>query len=156
MPWIQVYDPLGGAWLSTAAAALPIVLLLVALGVLEWRAHRAALLGLVSAMVISVAVFGMPLETAAATACYGGAYGFLPIGWIVLNAVFLYSLTVETGQFEILKSSVGRLSTDRRIQALLVAFSFGAFIEGAAGFGTPVATCSALLIGLGYTPHYAA
>jgi lactate permease len=156
MPWIQVYDPLGGPWLSTAAAALPIVLLLVALGVLEWRAHAAALLGLVSALAVAVGVFGMPLGTASATAVYGAAYGFLPIGWIVLNAVFLYSLTVETGQFEILKSSVGRLSSDRRIQALLVAFSFGAFIEGASGFGTPVAICSALLIGLGFTPLYAA
>src|SRR6266849_36078 len=156
MPWIQVYDPLGGAWLSTAAAALPIVLLLVALGVLEWRAHLAALLGLVSALAISVLVFGMPLGTASATALFGAAYGFLPIGWIVLNAVLLYSLSVATGQFEILKSSVGRLSGDRRIQALLVAFSFGAFIEGASGFGTPVAICSALLIGLGFTPLYAA
>ena len=156
MSWIQVYDPLGGPWLSTAAAALPIVLLLAALGVLEWRAHRAALLGLVSALAVSVFVFGMPPGAAAATALYGGAYGFLPIGWIVLNAVFLYSLTVETGQFEILKASVGRLSHDRRIQALLVAFSFGAFIEGASGFGTPVAICSALLIGLGFTPLYAA
>src|SRR5436190_2958462 len=156
VPWIQVYDPLGGAWLSTAAAALPIVLLLGALGLLEWRAHRAALLGLVSAIAISVLVFGMPLGSATATAAYGAAYGFMPIGWIVLNAVFLYNLTVETGQFEIVKSSVGRLSADRRIQALLVAFSFGAFIEGASGFGTPVAICSALLIGLGFTPLYAA
>ena len=156
MPWIQVYDPLGGAWLSTAAAALPIVLLLVALGVLEWRAHRAALLGLGSALAVSILVYGMPVGTASATALYGAAYGFMPIGWIVLNAVFLYSLTVATGQFEILKSSVGRLSADRRIQALLVAFSFGAFFEGASGFGTPVAICSALLIGLGFTPLYAA
>ncbi len=156
MPWIQVYDPLGSPWLSTAAAALPIVLLLGALGLLEWRAHRAALLGLVSAIATSVLVFGMPLGTASATALYGAAYGFLPIGWIVLNAVFLYSLTVATGQFEILKGSVGRLSGDRRIQALLVAFSFGAFIEGASGFGTPVAICSALLMGLGFTPLYAA
>jgi lactate permease len=156
LPWIQVYDPLGGPWLSTAAAALPIVLLLVALGVFEWRAHRAALLGLMSALAVSVFVFGMPARTAIATAAYGAAYGFLPIGWIVLNAVFLYSLTVATGQFDVLKSSVGRLSRDRRIQALLVAFSFGAFIEGASGFGTPVAICSALLIGLGFTPLYAA
>ena len=132
------------------------MLLLAALGVLEWRAHRAALLGLVAALAVSVLVFGMPIGTAAATAAYGAAYGFLPIGWIVLNAVFLYSLTVETGQFEILRLSVGRLSADRRIQALLVAFSFGAFIEGASGFGTPVAICSALLIGLGFTPLYAA
>jgi len=156
LPWIQVYDPLHGPWLSTAAAALPIVLLLVALGVLEWRAHRAALLGLLAALAVSILVFGMPARTAVATAAYGAAYGFLPIGWIVLNAVFLYSLTVATGQFDVLKSSVGRLSHDRRIQALLVAFSFGAFIEGASGFGTPVAICSALLIGLGFTPLYAA
>ena len=156
MSWIQVYDPLGSPWLSTAAASLPIVLLLGALAVLEWHAHRAALLGLASALVVSILVYGMPVGTAMATAAYGAAYGFLPIGWIVLNAVFLYNLTVESGQFEIIKGSVGRLSRDRRIQALLVAFSFGAFIEGASGFGTPVAICSALLIGLGFTPLYAA
>ena len=156
MAWIQTYDPLGQPWLSTAAAALPIVLLLAALGALEWPAHRAALLGLLAALGVSVFVYGMPPGTAAATALYGAAYGFLPIGWIVLNAVFLYSLTVATGQFELLKNSVGRLSSDRRIQALLVAFAFGAFIEGASGFGTPVAICSALLIGLGFTPLYAA
>src|SRR4051812_6890264 len=98
----------------------------------------------------------MPAKMAAATAIYGAAYGFLPIGWIILNAVFLYNLTVHTGQFEVVKSSVGRLSNDRRVQALLVAFSFCAFIEGAAGVGTPVAICSALLIGLGFTPLYAA
>ena len=150
------HDPLGSPWLSTAAAAFPIVLLLVALGLLEWRAHLAALAGLTAAVAVSVFVFGMPLPTAAATAIYGALYGFLPIGWIVLTAVFLYSLTVATGQFDIVKSSVGRLSSDRRIQALLVAFSFGAFIEGACGFGTPVAICSALLMGLGFTPLYAA
>jgi len=155
-PWIQVYDPLGSPWLSTAAAALPIVLLLVALGLLEWRAHIAALAGLVAALGVSTFVFGMPLGSAGATALYGAAYGFLPIGWIVLNAVFLYTLTVATGQFDIVKASVGRLSADRRVQALLVAFSFGAFIEGASGFGTPVAICSALLIGLGFTPLYSA
>jgi len=155
-PWIQVYDPLGHAWLSTAAAALPIVLLLVALGILEWRAHLAALAGLTAALAVSIIVYGMPVPTAAATTAYGAAYGFLPIGWIILNAVFLYNLTVHTGQFEIVKASVGRLSNDRRIQALLVAFAFGAFIEGASGFGTPVAICSALLIGLGFTPLYAA
>jgi lactate permease len=156
MPWIQVYDPLGNPWLRTLAAALPIVLLLVALGVLEWRAHIAALAGLVAALAVSVIVYGMPPSNAAATAVYGAAYGLLPIGWIIVNAVFLYNLTVQTGQFEIVKSSVARLSADRRIQALLIAFSFGAFIEGASGFGTPVAICSALLMGLGFTPLYAA
>jgi lactate permease len=156
LSWIQIYDPLASPWLSTAAAALPIVLLLAALALLEWRAHHAALLGLVAALGVSVFVFGMPAGTALATAAYGAAYGLLPIGWIVLTAVFLYNLTVETGQFEVLKGSVSRLSSDRRIQALLVAFAFGAFIEGASGFGTPVAICSALLIGLGFTPLYAA
>ncbi len=155
-PWVQVYDPLGNPWLSTAAAALPIVLLLVTLGVLEWRAHLAALTGLVAALAVSTIVYGMPVRLAAATAVYGAAYGLLPIGWIIVNAVFLYNLTVSTGQFEIVKSSVARLSADRRIQALLIAFSFGAFIEGASGFGTPVAICSALLMGLGFTPLYAA
>ena len=154
--WIQAYDPLNSPWLSTMAAALPIVLLLVTLGVLQWRAHIAALAGLSAAVVVSVAIFGMPVGTVTATAIYGAAYGFLPIGWIVLNAVFLYNLTVATGQFEVVKTSVGRLSSDRRIQALLVAFSFGAFIEGASGFGTPVAICAALMIGLGFTPLHSA
>ena len=155
-PWIQAYDPLGSPWLSTAAAALPIVLLLVALAVLEWRAHAAAFAGLVSALAIATIVYGMPPRAAAATAIYGAGYGFLPIGWIVLNAVFLYELTVATGQFHVLRRSVGQLSKDRRVQALLVAFSFGAFIEGACGFGAPIAICSALLIGLGFTPLHAA
>ena len=156
MPWIQVYDPLGNAWLSTAAAAFPIVLLLGALAVFEWKAQWAALAGLASALAVSVLIYGMPVSSAAATAVYGAAYGLFPIGWIILCAVFLYNLTVTTGQFEIVKASVARLSADRRIQALLVAFSFGAFIEGAAGFGTPVAITAALLMGLGFTPLYAA
>ena len=156
MPWIQVYDPLGNAWLSTLAAAFPIVLLLVALAVFEWKAQWAALAGLTAALVVSVVIYGMPVKTAAATAVYGAAYGLFPIGWIILNAVFLYNLTVTTGNFEIVKRSVARLSADRRIQALLVAFSFGAFIEGAAGFGTPVAITAALLMGLGFQPLYAA
>ena len=156
MPWIQVYDPLGHAVLSTLIAALPIVLLLTTLAIFEWKAHWAALAGLVAALLVSTAVYGMPVSAAAATAVYGAAYGLFPIGWIILAAVFLYNLTVAAGQFEIVKSSVARLSSDRRIQALLVAFSFGAFIEGAAGFGTPVAITAALLMGLGFTPLYSA
>jgi lactate permease len=156
MPWIQVYDPLGNAVLSTLVAALPIVLLLATLALLEWKAHWAALTGLVAALLVSVAVYGMPVGAAAGTAVYGAFYGLFPIGWIILAAVFLYNLTVATGQFEIVKASVARLSSDRRIQALLVAFSFGAFIEGAAGFGTPVAITAALLMGLGFTPLYSA
>src|SRR4030095_10168885 len=156
MEWVQVYDPLGNPWLSTLAAALPILLLLGTLAILEWKAHWAAMGGLASGLLVSVVIYGMPARTAAATAVYGAAYGLFPIGWIILNAVFLYSLTVKTGQFEIVKSSVARLSADRRVQALLIAFSFGAFIEGAAGFGTPVAITAALLMGLGFTPLYAA
>jgi lactate permease len=156
MPWVQVYDPLGNAWLSTLAAALPIFLLLATLALLEWKAQWAALAGLASALLISIVVYGMPASAALATAVYGACYGLFPIGWIILNAVFLYSLTVKTGQFEVVKGSVARLSADRRVQALLIAFSFGAFIEGAAGFGTPVAITAALLMGLGFTPLYAA
>jgi lactate permease len=156
MEWVQVYDPLGHAWLSTMAAALPIVGLLVTLAVFEWKAQWAALTGLVLALIIAVGVYGMPASSAAATAAYGAAYGLFPIGWIILNAVFLYNLAVASGTFETVKRSVAALSPDRRIQALLIAFSFGAFIEGAAGFGTPVAISAALLMGLGFTPLYAA
>jgi lactate permease len=156
MEWIQVYDPLGNPWLSTLAAALPIVGLLVTLAVFEWKAHWAALTGLALALAVAIGIYGMPARSAAATAVYGAAYGLFPIGWIILNAVFLYNIAVTSGTFETVKSSVAALSPDRRIQALLIAFSFGAFIEGAAGFGTPVAICAALLMGLGFTPLYAA
>ena len=152
MEWIQVYDPLGNAWLSTLAAALPIVGLLVTLAIFEWRAQWAALTGLVLALAVAVGVYGMPASSAAATAVYGACYGLFPIGWIILNAVFLYNIAVASGTFETVKRSVAALSPDRRIQALLIAFSFGAFIEGAAGFGTPVAICAALLMGLGFKP----
>src|SRR3954469_25725527 len=152
MGWVQAYDPFHHAWLSTIVAAFPIVLLLVTLGLLEWKAHWAALAGLAAAFAVATAVYGMPASTALGAALDGAAYGLFPIGWIVVNAVFLYNLTVAAGQFDIVKSSVARLSGDRRIQALLVAFSFGAFIEGAAGFGTPVAITAALLGGLGFTP----
>jgi lactate permease len=156
MEWIQVYDPLGNAWLSTLAAALPIVGLLVTLAIFEWKAQWAALTGLALALAVAVGVYGMPASSAAATAAYGACYGLFPIGWIILNAVFLYNIAVASGTFETVKTSVAALSPDRRIQALLIAFSFGAFIEGAAGFGTPVAICAALLMGLGFTPLYSA
>src|SRR5918992_3090361 len=156
MEWIQVYDPLNNEWLSTLVAALPIVGLLVTLAFLEWKAQWAALTGLGLALVVAVAVYGMPIQSAAATAVYGAAYGLFPIGWIILNAVFLYNIAVASGTFETVKRSVAMLSPDRRIQALLIAFSFGAFIEGAAGFGTPVAISAALLLGAGFKPLYAA
>jgi lactate permease len=156
MEWVQVYNPLGNAVLSTLAAALPIVLLLFTLAILEIAAWRAALIGLLSAVGISIWIYGMPAGAATAASINGIAYGLFPIGWIVLNAVFLYDLTVASGTFETVKASVAQLSGDRRIQALLVCFSFGAFVEGAAGFGTPVAICSALMIGLGFPPISAA
>jgi lactate permease len=155
MDWVQVYDPLGFPALSTAAAATPIVVLLGLL-VAEVSAPKAALSGLLTALGTAIFVFGMPAPAALAAATYGACFGLVPIGWIVLSAVFLFQLTVHAGQFEIVKHSVAAISPDRRMQALLIAFSFGTFLEGAAGFGTPVAISAALLIGLGFTPLYAA
>jgi lactate permease len=152
MTWSQVYDPLGSALLSTALAALPIVVLLGSLAGLRIRAHYAALIGLLTSFVVAVVVFGMPLRMTFAGAVYGTAYGLFPIGWIVLNVIFLYQLTYECGLFARLRHSITGLTEDRRLQLLLVAFSFGAFIEGACGFGTPVAVTGAILIGLGFTP----
>jgi lactate permease len=155
MEWVQVYDPLGSAVWSPLAAGLPIVVLLGLL-VLGVSAPRAALAGLAAAVAVAIGIFKMPVAPALAAAAYGGCFGLLPIGWIVLAAVFLYHLTVRTGQFEVVKHSVMAISPDQRMQALLIAFSFGTFLEGAAGFGTPVAISAALLIGLGFSPLYAA
>jgi lactate permease len=156
MQWTQLYDPLHSPWLSTAVAAIPIVLLLGSLGLLGWSAPRAAALGLVAALGVAIFAYEMPWQMALNSAVYGACFGLFPIGWIVLAAIFLYSLTVQTGQFEIVKASVVGLSADRRLQALLIAFSFGAFVEGAAGFGTPVAISAALMIGTGFSPLHAA
>jgi lactate permease len=137
-------------------AAIPIVVLLGLLGVLQVRAQIAALAGLLSALLIAVLVYRMPAGLAIMSAVYGVAFGLFPIGWIVLCAIFLYDITIHTGQFEIVKRTIGGLADDRRVQVLLIAFSFGAFIEGAAGFGTPVAISAAMLIGLGFRPLAAA
>lgn len=155
MQWQQVYDPLGHAWLSTAMAAVPIAALLGLL-VAGVSAPRAAMAGLVAALLVATAGYGMPAQCALAAAALGAGFGLLPIGWIVFAAVFLFHLTERAGQFDIVKRSVAMISPDRRLQALLIAFSFGAFVEGAAGFGTPVAISAALLIGIGFSPLYAA
>ena len=152
MNWSQVYDPIGNAFLSTVLAALPVVVLLGGLAFLHLRAHVAALAGLTAALLIAILVFGMPARMALATAGYGAAYGLLPIGWIILNVIFLYQLTSEAGLFATLRHSITSVTKDARLQLLVVAFSFGAFFEGASGFGTPVAITGALLIGLGFTP----
>ncbi len=155
MPWVQVYDPAGSWVLSSLVAGLPILVLLGLL-VTGLSAPRAALTGLATALLVAINFFGMPPKVAAAAACYGAAFGLLPIGWIVLVAVFLFHLTVRSGQFEVVKRSVAAISPDRRMQALLIAFCFGTFLEGAAGFGTPVAISAAILIGIGFSPLYAA
>ena len=152
MTWLQNYDPLHSVALSTAVAALPIVVLLSAIGVFKIRIHFAALLGLAIALTIAIFVFGMPAGAAAATAVYGAGFGLFPIGWIILNLIFLYQLTVDRGLFSLLRDSLAGIAPDPRIQVILVAFSFGAFFEGAAGFGTPVAITSAILIQLGFRP----
>ena len=154
--WSQVYSPLGSLGPSALVAALPVVVLLALLGVWHVRAHFAALAGLASAAAIAIAVFGMPPQLAFAAIGDGAIYGLFPIGWIVLNAIFVYSVTMETGTFATVRESVVSIAEDRRLQALLVAFSFGAFVEGAAGFGTPVAISAAMLIGLGFKPLPAA
>ena len=151
MLWSQNYDPLANPWLSTLLAAAPVVVLLGTLGILQMRAHVAALAGLATALIIAILVFGMPTGLALHAAAFGAAYGLLPIGWIVLNIIFLYQLTNERGQFEVLRNSIAGITDDSRLQLLLIAFCFGAFFEGAAGFGTPVAVTGAMLIGLGFT-----
>lgn len=157
MTWTQNYTPFFDSLYASALVALaPVVILLGLLAFFHVRAHWAALAGLFTVLVAAIFIYHMPAELAVAASLYGALYGLLPIGWIVLNVVFLYDITVKTGQFEILKESITHLSADRRIQALLIAFSFGAFIEGAAGFGAPVAISAAMLIGIGFNPLLAA
>jgi lactate permease len=150
--WNQVYNPFGNATLSTLAAALPVVTLLVLIASNKVKAHLAAVIALIVANLVAIVIFTMPAEMSLRATILGAVTGFFPIGWIVLNVIFLYRLTVEKGVFETLQTTIGGVTTDRRLQLLLIAFSFGAFFEGASGFGTPVAVTGAILIGLGFSP----
>ena len=152
MIWQQIYDPFGNMLISTLLAAIPVVVMLVALGFLHIKAHIAAGLGLIAAVVVAVFAYGMPMDMAGRAAMYGGFTGLLPIGWIVLNIIFLQQLAEQNGSFKILQDSLSGITADRRLQLLLIAFCFGAFFEGAAGFGTPVAVTAGILIGLGFSP----
>jgi lactate permease len=156
MQWTQIYDPLGHWWLSTLVAALPIVVLFGLLAGLKVKPHWCAIAGAATAVAVAIVFFKMPPLLAGLSFGYGVAFGVLKIAWIVLAAVYLYDISVETGQFEIMKESVAGITADRRLQVLLVAFCFGAFIEGAAGFGAPVAIAGAFMIGLGFKPFHAA
>ena len=151
-PWAQGYDPTGRWWFSTICAALPVLVLLGSLAFLRIKAHYAALLGLATTLLCAIWIFGMPARMAAKTAILGAGYGLLPIGWIILNIIFMYQLTCDSGLFKILQQSLMSITQDRRLQLVLIAFSFGGFFEGAAGFGTPVAVTAAILIGLGFPP----
>jgi len=150
--WNQIYDPFGNMVISTLLAAIPVVVMLVALGFMHIKAHIAAGLGLLAAVVVAVFAYGMPIGMAGTAAMYGGLTGLLPIGWIVLNIIFLQQLAEQNGSFKILQASLSGITDDRRLQLLLIAFCLGAFFEGAAGFGTPVAVTAGILIGLGFSP----
>jgi len=152
MVWQQIYDPFGNMVISTLLAAVPVAVMLICLGFLHIKAHIAAALGLISALAIAVLGYGMPAEMAGKAALLGGFTGLLPIGWIVLNIIFLQQLAEQNGSFKVLQDSLSGITTDRRLQLLLIAFCFGAFFEGAAGFGTPVAVTAGILIGLGFSP----
>ena len=150
--WNQVYNPFNNSVLSTIAAALPVVTLLVLIASNKVKAHFAAIIALIVANFVAIVIFTMPADMSLRATVLGIVTGFFPIGWIVLNVIFLYRLTVEKGVFETLQNTIGGVTTDRRLQLLLIAFSFGAFFEGASGFGTPVAVTGAILIGLGFSP----
>ncbi len=155
-PWPQVYAPLGHWFLSALAAMVPVLLLFYLLAVRRTSAPVAAAGGAIAAILVAIFVCGMPVPLATMAFLDGAAYGLFPIGWVVFAAIFLYQISLDSGQFAIMKSSIGTLTTDRRLQAIIIAFSFGAIIEGAAGFGTPVAISAALMVGLGFQPFYAA
>lgn len=154
--WAQVYDPAGNLWLSALIALIPIAFFFVALAVFRMKGHVAGTITVVLALLVAILFYHMPVSMALASGVYGFLYGLWPIAWIIVAAVFLYKITVKTGQFDIIRSSIISITEDQRLQMLLVGFAFGAFLEGAAGFGAPVAITAALLVGLGFNPLYAA
>src|SRR5215471_2885492 len=154
--WNQIYNPLGNSAFSTIAAALPVVTLLVLIASNKVKAHIAAVIALIVANFVAIVIFTMPAGMSLRATVHGAVTGFFPIGWIVLNVIFLYRLTVEKGVFQVLQTTIGGVTEDRRLQLLLIAFCFGAFFEGASGFGTPVAVTAAILMGLGFSPLAAA
>ena len=156
MAWTQIYDPAGGALLSALLAGIPLFALFYMLAVRRAKGHYAAATAVILSFLLAVLVWGMPVGTAFSSLIYGAAFGLFPIIWIVITAVWVYNMTVESGEFEHIKQSLARLTDDRRLQAIFIAFAFGSFIEGTAGFGTPVAITAAMLVGLGFQPLYAA
>ena len=155
MPWIQTIDPLKNIPLSALVAAIPVIFIFWAL-IKKMKGYVTSLLALAIAIFIALLIYGMPLKLAMLSTLHGSLYGLFPISWIIISAVFLFNVTVKSGQFEVIKSFMASITPDRRLQALLIAFSFGAFLEGAAGFGAPVAISGAMLVGLGFNPLYAA
>ncbi|MCW3111815.1 MAG: lactate permease [Segetibacter sp.] len=156
MSWTQVINPFNNIALSAIVAVVPILFIFWALIIKKMKGYKASLFAAAIAIVIAILVYGMPVQLALLSTANGAMYGLFPIGWIVISAVFLFNLTVESGQFEIIKHFMASITSDRRLQALLIAFSFGSFLEGTAGFGAPVAITAAMLVGLGFNPLYAA
>lgn len=156
MPWVQQYSPVGGVLTSACLAAIPLAILFYMLAVRRAKGHIAAAAGLIGALLVAILVWKMPVGLAVSSTLYGAAFGLFPIIWIVITAVWVYNMTVESGEFEIIKDSLARLTDDRRLQALFIAYAFSCFIEGTAGFGTPVAIAAAMLVGLGFTPLWGA
>ncbi|QHV99674.1 L-lactate permease [Spirosoma endbachense] len=155
MKWTQVIDPLNNIALSVLVAAMPIIFIFWALIIKKMKGYQASLIAIAIATVIAILVYGMPVKLAVLSIAHGGLYGLFPICWLVIMSVFLFNLTVKSGQFEIIKHFMASITSDRRLQALLIAFSFGSFLEGTAGFGAPVAITAAMLVGLGFNPLYA-
>ena len=156
LQWQQMYDPMGNIWISSLIALIPIIFFFLALAVFRLKGSVAGTITVVLALLVSLFAYKMPVLMAFASMAYGFLYGLWPIAWIIIGAVFLYKISVKTGQFDIIRSSILSITEDQRLQMLLVGFAFGTFLEGAAGFGAPVAITAALLVGLGFKPLYAA